>query len=88
MQKEEAAKNTNSNINPNLVGRPFYDKHSTGYCTRCKKVWKKEQQIMYPTRNKNRTYGICPVCRTKQPLRKTPRTRDAWLRKYPVKRIE
>ena len=85
MLKEEQAKNTNNNLN---VGRPFYDKSSTGLCTRCHKVWKIEQQIMYKTRNGKRTYGICPKCKTKQPLRKTPRTRDAWLRKYPVKRIE
>lgn len=73
--------------NNNKCIRAFYDKEGTGLCTRCKKVWTIEQQIMYETRNKNRTYGICPSCKTKQPLRKTPRTRDAWLIKYPVKRI-
>ena len=80
--------NTETQKNTNLIGRPFYDNDGTGLCTRCKSVWKLEQQIMYETRNKKRRYGICPKCKTKLPLRKTPRTRDAWLRNYPVKRIE
>ncbi|MDF2736647.1 MAG: hypothetical protein K0S93_503 [Nitrososphaeraceae archaeon] len=82
MQKEEAKKNTN------LIGRPFYDDKGTGLCTNCKGVWTLEQQEMHTTKNKKRKYGICPKCKIKHPLRKTPRTRDAWLRKYPVKRIE
>lgn len=81
MQKEEQVKNTN-------LGRPFYDRGSTGFCPVCKGIWKKEQQIIYETRTKNRKYGTCPKCRNKIPLRKTPRTRDAWLKKFPVKRIE
>lgn len=82
MQKEGQAENTSNNL-----GRPFYDNKSTGLCTRCKKVWKKGEQIMYETRNKSRTYGTCPSCLTRQPLRKTPRTRDAWVKRYPPKRI-
>jgi len=86
--KEEAKQNTKDSSNPNLIGRPFYDKNKTGLCTRCLKVWKIEEQIIYTTKNQKRTYGICPVCRIKHPLRLTPRTREAWLLKYPVKRIE
>lgn len=69
-------------------GHPLYDQNNTGLCTKCKNVWTIEQQIMYTTRNKKRTYGICPVCLNHHPLRKTPRTRDTWLLRYPPKRIE
>src|SRR5215212_11311681 len=81
--KEEVKQNTSSKDNNNLVvGRPFYDDHNgTGLCTKCKGVWKLEQQIMHTTKNKTRTYGSCPICKNKRPLRKTPRTRNAWLRK-------
>ena len=83
IKKEEVKVSTN-----NKFGKPFYDnENGTGLCTICKKVWKKEQQLMHTTRNKRRTYATCPQCKRKQPLRKTPRTRDAWLRKYPPKRI-
>ena len=85
MQKEDEAENTSRT---KLFGHPFYDKEKTGLCTRCKKVWKREEQIIYESKNKNRKYGICPECKIKQPLRMTPRTRDSWLRRYPVKRIE
>jgi hypothetical protein len=85
MQKEDEAENTRKK----LFGRPYYDNHNgTGLCTHCNSIWKLEEQIMYTSNNKKRTYGTCPKCRIKFPLRKTPRTRDAWLERFPVKRIE
>lgn len=70
--------------------RTFYDgDYKKGYCSRCEKEWKPEEQIMYTTQNQTRTYGICPnpECGDKRPLRKRPRTRDAWRKKYPKKYI-
>ena len=75
--------------NNTILGRPFYDNtNGTGLCPYCVKVWKLEEQIMYTTVNESRTYGICPQCKVKQPLRKKPRTRDGYLRRFPPKRID
>ena len=83
MQNIETAKNTN------FPGRPYYDdKNGTGLCPACVKVWQLEEQIMYTTVNKTRTYGTCPKCKTKIPLRKKPRTRDGYLTRFPPKRID
>jgi hypothetical protein len=71
-----------------LPPRLYYDnERKGGYCTYCNKEWPIEKQKTYTSVNKKRTYNICPKCGDKRPLRKTPRCRDAWLRKYPPKRI-
>jgi hypothetical protein len=89
MQNTEIAKNTNNDGKRHLPGRPYYDnENGTGLCPTCVIVWPLKDQIMYTTVNKTRTYGICPKCKTKTPLRKKPRTRDGFLARFPPKRIE
>ena len=88
-EEEPIKKNKPINGFRHRVGRPYYDSvNGTGLCVRCNLVLPFKDQIMYTTNNKQRTYGICPKCKTKQPLRKKPRTRDGYLRRFPPKRVE
>ena len=78
----------NENLPPPPV-RSKYDKENKfGYCPLCQLDWKLEQQIPYTTRNKTRTFGMCPKCLNKHPLRKKPRKKTNFRLVYPEKRIE
>lgn len=81
--------NNTTQHHQHIAGRPYYDNdYQTGLCPRCNLIWKLQEQIMYTTVNGTRTYGICPECRDKRPLRKKPRTRDGFLARFPPKRID
>ncbi len=78
-----------SQLAKSLPPRSYYDpERKNGYCAHCDLDWPFESQEMYTTRKGTRRYGICPKCRDKRPLRKSPRTTRAYLRNYPPKRIE
>lgn len=84
-----AATTTTATNHHHVVGRPYYDdSNGTGMCPTCNNVWKLHEQIMYTTQNGNRTYGICPECLIKHPLRKKPRTTRGYKKRFPPKRIE
>jgi hypothetical protein len=82
-------KKTDKNNHHHIAGRPYYDnENGTGLCPVCIKVWELHEQVMYTTKNQTRTYGICPECLIKHPLRKKPRTRTGFIERFPPKRID
>jgi hypothetical protein len=83
------SKNKDDKNNHHIAGRPYYDnENKTGLCPVCVKVWELHEQVMYTTKNKTMTYGICPECLIKHPLRKKPRTRTGFIERFPPKRID